>query len=190
MKWKWWFACLPALVNASIYSEGVCTCLNAWVSLTSHLWVPLFVFWPKQTTVWSFSWLFIFVPHHCRPEQRSLFSCCNAALMLTAGSIIHVLRVDEQPRKHKILIFTSSQSRGFTFEETRWMKNEIFSMSGGFCCQFGEMRVFFVCLYLSGFTGEGGKWKGKVNWLVLRNMGGISFNFISYKFYLVLPGLF
>lgn len=49
---------------------------------------------------------------------------------------------------------------------------------------------FFVCLYRSGFREKQENEKGKLNWLVLGNMGGISFDFISSNFNLKLPALF
>lgn len=101
-----------------------------------------------------------FVPRHCWAEPHAGF-ICNFTSMLTAGSIIQVLGVDEQPRKHKILIFTSSQSLRFTFQETLWMKNEIFSLSGGFVARVA--RCGFFCLFVSlRLQREAGKWKGEI----------------------------
>lgn len=68
------------------------------------------------------------------------------------------------------------------------MKNEIFSMSGGFSCQSGEFFFSFVCI--SPASEKKGNERGKLNWLLFGNMGGISSNFISYNFNLGLAALF
>lgn len=60
----------------------------------------------------------------------------------------------------------------------------MFWVLGGFFCFFS----LFVCI--SQASQEEEKEEGKLNWLVSGNMGGISFNFISYNFNLLLPELF
>lgn len=100
------------LLNTSIYLEGVNGC----------------------------TWPFVGPAHDCShaapgPSSRlARTTRRNVPSVASAGCIIHVLGVDTQPRKQKLLIFASSQSPRFPFEEARWVKNEIFSSSGGFCC--------------------------------------------------------
>ncbi len=136
-----------------------------------------------------------FVPNHYRAELLAPFSPCKATVMFTAGSIIHALELTSSPENTRYWFLHLHKARGSLLRKLWWKKNEIFSTSGRVCCLCGEMWVFgffylFVCLYLSGFTGEGGKWKGEIKLASAGEYGGISSNFISYNFNLVLPALF